>query len=74
MDEELRELPTNRKNFSQSILYLSSSKSHCFQIEPGSFVQPKHQVHVLNRLTGGPFQKIVDAGDDHQLIIVFFEV
>ena len=32
------------------------------------FVQPKHEIHVLDRLTGGPFHQVVDGGQQNQAL------
>jgi len=33
--------------------------------EPGRFIQPHHQVHVLNGLPGGTFDEVIDGRHCH---------
>jgi hypothetical protein len=42
-------------------------KCVCFQLQPGGFIQPEQQVHILNGLPRGSFQEIVEGRMDHQV-------
>ena len=50
---------------------ISVSECRCFQPESAVFRQSEHQVHVLDSLSGGSFQQIVDGADDICLVSAF---
>src|SRR5688572_32692939 len=37
------------------------------QFQPSTFLNTKDQIHILNRLAGGAFGKVVDSAVHHQL-------
>lgn len=47
---------------------LMMSESARLQPQPDGFFEIEHQVHVVNSLTAGSFQRIVDARDNEQFV------
>ena len=44
------------------------------EVKPGMFVEPGHEIHVLNGLSAGAFEEVVDNGRDEQLVFYFLNV
>ena len=51
-----------------SSFFILHLKSTWFQLEPGSFFQIEHQVHVVYRLAAGAFQQVVNARHDEKFV------
>ena len=52
----------------------AASECRWLQPQPYRFLQIEQQVHVVHGLSAGTFQQVVDAGDDEQLVAMFFQV